>query len=162
MSKKTSNKGSPIHELAVEGDDVHGLPQRVQDPDVVPVGESGAAHALQEPRRRRRRRRLRERGAPLLRGQRRRPPRPPRSGTILDISRLSSAWPSSSSRIFFTSSAASIAASTLRSHHQLDRMETPFSQKWRLFLPISWIFLPMIQEHTKFGAFFFFFCLPPS
>lgn len=72
MSKKTSNKDSPIHELAVEGDDVHGLPQRVQDPDVVPVGESGAAHALQEPRRRRR---LRERGAPLLRGQRRRPPR---------------------------------------------------------------------------------------
>lgn len=48
---------------------MHGLPQRVQGPDVLPVGEPDAGHALQP---RRRRRRERGEGAPRRRRRRRR------------------------------------------------------------------------------------------
>ena len=64
------------------------------------------------------------------------------SGTSLEISRLSSAWPSSSSRIFLRSSSAAIAggvvAAVSNGKHQRPPEARKGGQKWRLWrLPRS-------------------------
>ena len=55
---------SPVQELPAGGNDMHGLAQRVQRPDVLPVGEPDTAHSLQP----RGRGRERGEGAPRRRG----------------------------------------------------------------------------------------------